>query len=328
MTERLSRFQNTSVINCPPWLGGNWEQERWRGAAIVLKLARGYMRRIRTFSAAAAQMIAGAAQADLARVGPNSPAPPAVPTTASSNGFPLWYQDSPGGMVLDLCLPDPNDRGTFAALNQGNDAQALACFVPFNPPPGGRIFGVGTFPDEMFYFNGGALMTVPGGAKARLVLALESAFGGGAVQAGQQMVFNLRDAHRRAVHRRNEAAPPLAGRVQLSSQRLVILRSRQASFPQPAARRYLGGGPFSFRHGSIHRPGQTQRALGTASGRCSARRCCPVVACGGGRSQVAAPVDISRKLSSTVTPPSVWRMLRRPWWARAIRSASINPRPM
>ena len=103
MTERLSRFQNTSVINCPPWLGGNWEQERWRGAAIVLKLARGCMRRIRTFSAAAAQMIAGAAQADLARVGPNSPAPPAVPTTASSNGFPLWYQDSPGGMVLELC---------------------------------------------------------------------------------------------------------------------------------------------------------------------------------------------------------------------------------
>ena len=147
------------------------------------------MQRIRTLSAAAALLIAGAAQADLARVGPNSPAAPAVPTTTSGNGFPLWYQDSPGGMVLDLCLPDANDRGTFAALNQGNDAQALACFVPFNPPPGGYVFGVGTFPDEMFYFNGGALMTVPGGAKARLVLALEGAFGTGAVQAGQQMVF-------------------------------------------------------------------------------------------------------------------------------------------
>lgn len=136
------------------------------------------MQRIRTLSAAAALLIAGAAQADLARVGPNSPAAPAVPTTTTGNGFPLWYQDSPGGMVLDLCLPDANDRGQFAALNQGNDAQALACFVPFNPPPGGYVFGVGTFPDEMFYFNGGALMTVPGGAKARLVLALERAIAG------------------------------------------------------------------------------------------------------------------------------------------------------
>lgn len=146
MTKDLRRFQNANVILIARSGLRATRNRNCGGAAIVLKLAQGrYMQRIRALSAAAALLIAGAAQADLARVGPNSPAAPAVPTTTSGNGFPLWYQDSPGGMVLDLCLPDANDRGTFAALNQGNDAQALACFVPFNPPPGGYVVGHAKF---------------------------------------------------------------------------------------------------------------------------------------------------------------------------------------
>lgn len=130
------------------------------------------MRKMRAIAAAAALVAAGSAFAGLNRVGPaNLPAPP-------GHGFPTWYQDF-NGMTLDLCLPD---------LNDPESAQATACLVPFNPPAGGYVFPT-NFPDEAFYFNAGAGLTLPGGARARLVLALEAAFGAGAPAVNDQMVF-------------------------------------------------------------------------------------------------------------------------------------------
>src|SRR4051812_17169167 len=61
------------------------------------------------------------------------------------------------------------------------------------PAPGAPVVFPGNFPDEAFYFSAEAEMLVggpAGSARARLILALEAAFGGtGAVVDGQQMVF-------------------------------------------------------------------------------------------------------------------------------------------
>ena len=96
------------------------------------------------------------------------------------HGFPLWYEDS-DGTRLELGL-DPNDAN-LPALEL--------------PTPGAPVVfpngGPGNFPDEAFYFIAEAEMLVggpAGSARARLILALEAAFGGtGAVVDGQQMVF-------------------------------------------------------------------------------------------------------------------------------------------
>ena len=130
------------------------------------------MHKIRVIAAATALVVAGSASAGLHRVGPtNLPSP-------AGHGFPTWYQDN-NGMVLDLCLPDLADAG---------NAQALACFLPFNPPSTGFVFPT-LFPDEMFYFNAGAGISTGGGKSARLVIALEGAFGAGAPAVNDQMVF-------------------------------------------------------------------------------------------------------------------------------------------
>jgi hypothetical protein len=102
----------------------------------------------------------------LARVGPVS----------GVHGFPLWYRDA-GGVRLELGLDraDPN----LPAIG--------------DPPPAPVPGFPADFPDEAFYFLAEARMTTGGGpapGRARLVLALEAAFGGtGEVAAGQQMVF-------------------------------------------------------------------------------------------------------------------------------------------
>lgn len=92
------------------------------------------------------------------------------------NGFPLWYEDT-DGTRLELGL-DPDDA----------NVPALEL-----PTPGAPVEFPTNFPDEAFYFLAEAEMLVggpAGSARARLILALEAAFGGtGAVAAGQQMVF-------------------------------------------------------------------------------------------------------------------------------------------
>ena len=90
----------------------------------------------------------------LIAVGPSDPV----------HGFPLWYEDS-DGTRLELGL-DPNDPN-LPALEL--------------PTPGAPVVFPGNFPDEAFYFIAEAEMLVggpAGSARARLILALEAAFGG------------------------------------------------------------------------------------------------------------------------------------------------------
>ena len=100
----------------------------------------------------------------------------AVGPVSQVHGFPLWYKDS-GGTRLALAL-DRNDPMTPA----------------MGDPPDTPVDGFPPdFPDEAFYFLADSRMTIGGGprpGRARLVLALEAAFGStGVVAAGQQMVF-------------------------------------------------------------------------------------------------------------------------------------------
>lgn len=95
----------------------------------------------------------------------------------AENGFPRWYKDA-AGTRLDLAI-DPRDP----------HAQAMGDL----PDPLAPVSFPGNFPDEAFYFLAEAEMPVggqPRPGRARLVLALEAAFGGsGAVADGQQTVF-------------------------------------------------------------------------------------------------------------------------------------------
>jgi len=100
----------------------------------------------------------------------------AVGPTDPVHGFPLWYEDS-DGTRLELGL-DPDDPN-LPALEL--------------PTPGAPVVFPDNFPDDAFYVIAEAEMLVggpAGSARARLILALEAAFGGtGAVVGGQQMVF-------------------------------------------------------------------------------------------------------------------------------------------
>lgn len=101
----------------------------------------------------------------------------AVGPTSEDHHFPLWYKDSLG-VRLALAL-DPND--------------AFAPTMGELPVPGAPVSFPGNFPEESFYMSVQAQMTTGGTAapgRARLVLALEAAFGGtGEVVEGQQLVF-------------------------------------------------------------------------------------------------------------------------------------------
>jgi hypothetical protein len=96
---------------------------------------------------------------------------------ASENSFPLWYKDS-SGTRLELGL-NPDDPFTPAMGEL--------------PTPGAAVSYPSNFPDESFYTLVDARLTtggMPAPGRARLVLALEAAFGGvGAVAVGQEMVF-------------------------------------------------------------------------------------------------------------------------------------------
>lgn len=103
----------------------------------------------------------------LMTVGPTSPA----------HSFPMWYKDSTG-LRLELAV-DPADPFTPAMGDL--------------PVPGQPVSFPSNFPDESFYMLAEARMPTGGAAapgRARVVLALEAAFGGaGDVADGQQTVF-------------------------------------------------------------------------------------------------------------------------------------------
>jgi Putative Ig domain len=109
-------------------------------------------------------LAASSASAQLARVGPVDPA----------DGFPKWYQDK-NGVALEHCVPNPSELTAGLCLLLPGDMSFPVSFPD-------------AYPDESFYYNATADMTVNGG-RARLVISHESAFGLGAASAGDQIVF-------------------------------------------------------------------------------------------------------------------------------------------
>lgn len=115
----------------------------------------------------ASLLLSGHAFGQLVRVGP----------VDRNNGFPAWYQDSTG-LALDACLPNAQELA---------DGSCLVTPDQLSNPASAIIFP-NNFPDEFFYWNAGANLTVNGG-RALLVMAVEGAFANGGVVAGDQMVF-------------------------------------------------------------------------------------------------------------------------------------------
>lgn len=94
----------------------------------------------------------------------------------------MWYQDT-AGLALDLCL-----------LENQAELEAGVCLIL--PPAQDPVAGInlpfvfpGNFPDEAFWWNATAVMDMPGGGRAILVLALEAAFGIGPPTIGGQISF-------------------------------------------------------------------------------------------------------------------------------------------
>jgi hypothetical protein len=106
--------------------------------------------------------------AQLERVGPIS----------AATGYPAWYQDKTG-LTLELCSP------TNLAELQGG----WCVLLPGDTVAPENIDIAGQFSEEHFYFLAGAAGTTINGGKAKLVLGLEGAFGGGPVLKGDQIVF-------------------------------------------------------------------------------------------------------------------------------------------
>jgi len=90
----------------------------------------------------------------LAHVGPRDP----------DNGYPLWFEDAAGTRLA-------------LGLSRGEDPN----LVPIDGTLPGPLVIPGNFPDEAFYFAAEAELNVGGtgvAGRARLILALEAAFGG------------------------------------------------------------------------------------------------------------------------------------------------------
>lgn len=125
------------------------------------------------------------AQAQLFRVGP---------TSLANGDFPLFYQDNgvlnagvAEPMALDLCIPARNADGTVpgSELDQGT-----CLLLPADiPTPELAAAFPGNWPDEAFWWNGGASIPLGDGTDALLVMGLEAAFANGGPVAGDQIVF-------------------------------------------------------------------------------------------------------------------------------------------
>lgn len=107
------------------------------------------------------------ASAVLERVGPTSP----------TNGYPTWYQDA-SGLSLEFCSP----------LNQAELDGGYCLLLPPTPSQAPEVFPSNFF-NEHFYSAATAVMIHQGGASAKLILALEGAFGSNRVSPGDQVVF-------------------------------------------------------------------------------------------------------------------------------------------
>lgn len=113
----------------------------------------------------------GQAQAALERVGPTNP----------QNGYPYWYQDRTG-LALEFCSP----------LNQA-ELDAGWCLLLPGDTTAPEAFPT-AFADEHFWWAADAGLDIRGSVagtagRARLILALEGAFGLGPVTPGDQVVF-------------------------------------------------------------------------------------------------------------------------------------------
>ena len=112
-----------------------------------------------------------AAFAQLERVGPVNPA----------TGYPVWYQDK-SGLTLEFCSP----------LNPAELIGGWCVLLPGDTTAPENINVAGQFSGEHFYFLANAAGTVNttfGGGKAKLIIGIEGAFGGGAVLPGDQITF-------------------------------------------------------------------------------------------------------------------------------------------
>ncbi len=93
------------------------------------------------------------------------------------HGYPLWYEDE-NGVRLELAL---------------NTLDEFTPVIGELPTPGDPVAMPDNFPDESFYFSAEAEMSVGGNGvvgRARMILAVEAAFGGtGEVDPDQQVVF-------------------------------------------------------------------------------------------------------------------------------------------
>lgn len=111
---------------------------------------------------------------------------PAAVSISLANGFPLWYEDVPGGLKLGLCL----DQATATPAGT-----ILPCLTA-QPFPNNPISFPNNFGPEAFYWSAAAFenrnATVNGVTtpwNALLVLAQEAAFANGTITEGQQSVF-------------------------------------------------------------------------------------------------------------------------------------------
>lgn len=111
---------------------------------------------------------------------------PAAVSVSLAHGFPLWYEDEPGGLKLGLCL----DQATATP-----GGTILPCLTA-QPFPDHPISFPNNFGPEAFYWAAVAFedraATVAGASRpwsALLVLAQEAAFANGIIADGQQSVF-------------------------------------------------------------------------------------------------------------------------------------------
>jgi hypothetical protein len=136
----------------------------------MYSMVRTLLRRVHLVNAPAAIFLLAMpmAFAQLERFGPVN----------SATGYPAWYQDKTG-LTLEFCTP-----ANLAELQGG-----WCVLLPGDTVAPENIDIAGQFSDEHFYFLAGAAGTTINGGKAKLVLGLEGAFGGGPVLKGDQIVF-------------------------------------------------------------------------------------------------------------------------------------------
>ncbi len=153
------------------------------GAARPLRhLGEIRMRRTASRILVAAGTVAATVTA-LTAVASAVPVRPATPRLGSltqvgpvtDHGFPVWYEDS-NGVRLDACTT-PDDPLCPGIPNEDPDPDP-------NLPP--ALVG---FPDEFFYQQASATLTLTGGAQATVGMDLEGAWANDKVVVGDEIVF-------------------------------------------------------------------------------------------------------------------------------------------